>query len=353
MRWLAMFLIPLFPACGGGGGSSPPTSVTLPDVFQTALVGQTLSLDGATVTGTPGPLSFNWVLTARPAGSSANLVAPDTAQPSFSPDRAGAYLFSLVASNGVGANTNVTVSVTAYSVAASRPLNDTGVDRYADEVTLPTMTAEPAAYPGQDAGAGRDAQARASALTKIGGGGKAFDFTKIANDGTPVSESTELGAASGDWGCTRDNRTDLTWEVKTSGGFRSMFDTFTWFSSDAGNNAGDPGVADGGACSSVGRCDTEKYAADVNLAALCGFNDWRLPTRNELVSIVDYGRVDSAIDPTYFPNTGVSFPNFGFWTSMPRVNDTLKAWAIDANSGLADVTARTNAFSVRLVRGPR
>ena len=58
-------------------------------------------------------------------------------------------------------------------------------------------------------------------------------------------------------------------------------------------------------CYDAARCDTAKFVADVNAAGLCGAGDWRLPTREELRSIVDYSRYDPAIDTAWFPESAV------------------------------------------------
>lgn len=85
--------------------------------------------------------------------------------------------------------------------AVTNPLNDTGIDSYSDD-SHNGLTSEPATHPRQDARIGRDAQAKAGQLSKIGGGGKGFDFTKIASDGNSLPESATLGSDAGGWACT-------------------------------------------------------------------------------------------------------------------------------------------------------
>jgi len=47
---------------------------------------------------------------------------------------------------------------------------------------------------------------------------------------------------------------------------------------------------------------------------LAGHTDWRLPDEYEIQGIVDYGRIDPAIDTTYFPGTNSSY----YWSSSIR-----------------------------------
>lgn len=227
---------------------------------------------------------------------------------------------------------------------ASRPLNDTGVTFCGTAQTLnysPCLGVEPV---GQDAHYGRDAQAAAGQLSKTGGGEGGFDFTALNSAGQPTTPSS--GASPHP--CVRDNVTGLVWEVKTDdGGLRDQNWTYTWFDSvhNYGNSAGSASGTTN--CKTTGYCDTQKYVADVNVAGLCGFNDWRMPTRLELQSIVHAGRMVPAIDTAYFPNTPSAF----FWSASPVANHSEAAWGVYFNTGNASYVPRGDGHSVRLVRG--
>src|SRR5690606_37411470 len=135
-------------------------------------------------------------------------------------------------------------------------------------------------FPGQDAEYGRDALAAAGLLQKVGGGSAGFDFTKLDDNGNPLS------ASATEWSCVKDNHTGLIWEEKTTSGLRSMNHTYSWYNPDSSTNGGHSGYKDGGSCSES-KCDTRDYVRAVNMQNLCGANDWRMPTIDELHSIVD------------------------------------------------------------------
>lgn len=169
---------------------------------------------------------------------------------------------------------------------------------------------------------------------------------KIANDGSELPASASLGFAAKDWACTRDGATGLIWEVKTTSGLRSQSHDYSWYSSKTATSS-DQGTPNGGSCATKGRCDTEKFVADVNQQGLCGAHDWHLPTIDELSSIVDAQRANPAINLDYFPNTAVT----GFWSSSNGANGSNNAWYLISSGGYADYYHKYSPLSVRLVRG--
>jgi hypothetical protein len=83
---------------------------------QTIPVGKTVHLNGGASSDPDGDaLRFSWSLTSRPAGSTAQIVGPGTAQPSFVPDRAGTFVVTLIVSDGFAQSTPSTSTVTAIS----------------------------------------------------------------------------------------------------------------------------------------------------------------------------------------------------------------------------------------------
>jgi hypothetical protein len=234
------------------------------------------------------------------------------------------------------------------SAEASGKLNDTGIDWFADADSN-NLADEPAGFEGQDASYGRDARARAGTLEKVGGGAAGFDFTKLDDAGQPLADQS-VAYADTPWACVRDNVTGLVWEVKTDDdGLRDRDSTYTWYNEDATNNGGEAGTADGGYCSGGIDCDTAAYVAAVNAAGLCGASDWRLPTLEELRSIVDYGVAypGPTIDAAYFPNA----QNGRYWSASPYAGYSGSAWGVGFYDGHDPVNYKSYDDAVRLVRG--
>lgn len=227
----------------------------------------------------------------------------------------------------------------AQVVTASGKLNDTGIDWCANAGSN-NLACPVAGFAGQDGEHGRDALAREGKLQKVGGGAAGFDFTKLDANGN------DLPASASAWSCVRDNHTGLIWEVKTTdGGLRDMNHTYTWYNPDSSTNGGSPGTQNGGQCTGSG-CDTHAFVQAVNSQSLCGANDWRMPTRKELLGLVHNGRFYPAIDTAYFQNS----PSGWFWSSSPNANDSSGAWSVNFDAGNFHGLNKNRNFRVRLVR---
>jgi hypothetical protein len=79
---------------------------------------------------------------------------------------------------------------------------------------------------------------------------------------------------------------------------------------------------------------------------LAGHRDWRVPSRIELVSLLDTRRTQPSIDVEAFPGT----PGDWFWTSSRAADDPNAAWYVYFYFGYPRTDDVTNAFSVRCVR---
>ena len=164
------------------------------------------------------------------------------------------------------------------------------------------------------------------------------DFLKMSND----AEILEL--ESSEWSCVLDNKSSLVWEVKSENeGIQYALNTYTWFDGVSGRENGTFSKN----CYWGKSCNTQSYIEDINKAELCTYSDWRLPTRDELKSIVDYyGDSDILIDSLLFPNTQMDT----YWTSMSAKDNPSLAYEIPFFFGGSVVRDKTIDTFVRLVR---
>lgn len=116
-----------------------------------------------------------------------------------------------------------------------------------------------------------------------------------------------------------DNNTGLMWQQTISA------NKYTWGSAVSWDKA-------------VSYCNNMSYA---------GYDDWRLPTPQELLTIVDNSKYDPAIDETYFPDT----PSDSFGSSSTYVNNTSRAWIAHFSYGIVTNSNDDDSYYVRCVRG--
>ena len=227
-------------------------------------------------------------------------------------------------------------------------LNDSGIDwgggddpRVNNDDCISDITAP------QDCHQGRDAD---NSTNDDSDGHAGFSFTKLDSNGNA------LAASATEWSCVQDNVTGLIWEVKTNDdGLHDKDDSYTWYDTDSATNGGAVGYADseGSICYGYNSSDTstycniEAFAARVNSAGLCGAKDWRVPSRQELRSIVDYSRINPSIDVDYFPNT---ITNSSYSSASAYAKDSDSSWQVKFFYGSDTFLDRYRGYPVRLVR---
>jgi Protein of unknown function (DUF1566) len=211
-------------------------------------------------------------------------------------------------------------------------------------------------------------------LAACGGGGDA-----TAPDETPTPTPTPAGTpaptptptpepttgygfvpngSGGNYGlnCVKDYATGLTWEGKNPNPSVLTYAgrEFTNYDNTGSLQKPDRGTGTGTAPSNAeinAITNTIGYKNAVNAIALCGYSDWRLPTKAELLSLVDTSVPSESgpprINSTWFPYTS----HLLYWTSEPSATRSYHAWYVVFWNGLALEGYRDlNNAHVRLVR---
>lgn len=269
-----------------------PVTPTVGQLATFTVVGQNLPL---TAVFSVADASACHILT-KPARSSTGFTASCTMG-----NTVGSKLITIktdTQANG-GKVIDATRTVTVVGTRVAGKLPDTGITTtqcYAagsDALVSCTSAAALALNSLQDGMVGRDVSTPSAADGKLG-----FSYSMVG------SYSKEE--------CVKDNLTGLTWEGKPTTGLRAAANTYTNYGD---NRAG----------------DASAYVAAVNATALCGYTDWRLPTKAELQSLVDYSMASPGpmIDGAWFPNT----QSYVYWTGTGYAGHSGYAWDVDFYHG--------------------
>ncbi|MDH5545729.1 MAG: DUF1566 domain-containing protein [Gammaproteobacteria bacterium] len=243
-------------------------------------------------------------------------------------------------------------------------LNDTGVALFLEEInngdgtySYVTDSTSDTGLPGQDGKSGRDVEYAGNLDGSLG-----FNFSKLDSNGNALSDQ-QSDYASTPWYCVSDKVTGLTWEVKTYSGLQDTRFRYTWYNPDPTENGGNAGaLGSGSTCElTLTECNTAAYLTAINAlngTGLCGKSDWRVPTREELRSLIHYGmpRGTPMIDTNFFPNTSTA----DYWSSQTSLIEAddgtytgADAWEVHFQAGYSETHDKgSTQIALRLVRGP-
>jgi Protein of unknown function (DUF1566) len=213
----------------------------------------------------------------------------------------------------------------ALAAPTASALNDTGMTQCAvfDDAQDRWAFTSLCEGTGQDGAYGRDVTHPTNRNGRAG-----FSFVKIDESGQ------ELPRDALRWRCVLDRTTGLMWEVKEADG--GLFDYRNLYTNIGDGRSG----------------DASHFVDTVNALGLCGANDWRLPSRPQLESLLDYSRAGFSpmVDPQWFPNSLGAL----HWTSTSsKINGGGAGywWAVNFLTGKSMWRGgRYDADPVRLVR---
>lgn len=148
-----------------------------------------------------------------------------------------------------------------------------------------------------------------------------MSFTKLGKAGRTIADSAEWIDG---FRMVQDNNTGLVWEVKSpkKGDVNYYDEAYTWKKAQ------------------------DSYIKELNKDKYGGFSDWRLPNKDELRSIIDYGRTGPAVDTRYFPNTKSDF----YWTCVAYNMQKPFIWGIFFGLGSGICYTPNSKRFVRAVR---
>lgn len=159
----------------------------------------------------------------------------------------------------------------------------------------------------------------------------------------------ELNESASKWDCVEDKSTGLLWEKKTQDrGLRDAGNFYSWYNPSEVSIGGNVGAADNGKCRGGINCDTDSYIKAVNELKLCGFSDWRLPTRADLMSLVQYSEQKKGkglVKRRFFPTATSDW----YWAADTDELNPERAWYVLFYNGRRMKAHKFEAKRIRLV----
>ncbi|MCX8521963.1 MAG: DUF1566 domain-containing protein, partial [Rhodoferax sp.] len=277
--------------------------ITTQPSAQTAIAGQSATFSVA-ASGT-GTISYQWKKNGIDiaGATSSSYTTPAT---KATDDNA---VFAVVVKNGSGstlASSNAALAVVAPPAIATQPSAQAVTPGQSATFSVSATGAAPLRYQwainGTDI-SGATSSSYTIAATSLADNGAVFSVVVSNSVGAVTSSNATLTVSASATGyslvanaaggfydkteCVKDNRTGLVWEGKPTSGTRSWANYYTNYDSTAsaqkwnGSAYVNPTQAEiDASTNSIG------YKNWVNTGALCGYTDWRLPTKEELQGIL-------------------------------------------------------------------
>ncbi|MDH4161916.1 MAG: PKD domain-containing protein [Nitrospirota bacterium] len=325
--------------------------------------GTVVTLDGsASSDAEGGTLTYVWSFITKPAGSTAVFSNATGTNPTFTADKDGNYVVSLVVNDGMtdSAPAVVTLSATTANVP---PVANAGSDRNVTTGSVATLDGS------------KSSDAEGSALTYQ------WTFTSM-----PVGSSAVLSSeTSGQPTFTADKDGAYVFGLVVNDGIadsapatvtltavmhgvkfkmpdtRQLASYTTTTGEDSDYTINQPSYTDNGDGTVTDNVTTliwqqggdgvrktwneaDTYCRDL---ALAGQSDWRLPNRLELASLV----VDNGIGNTMIDAVFPTWSSY-YWASTTSVSHTVPyAWSVDFYDGVSLYNLKSRPYYARCVRG--
>ena len=319
-------------------------------VSQSVASGQTASFS-VVATGT-GTLTYQWKKNGSDiAGATSSTYAPTSSS------ALNGVKFSVVVSNSAGSVTS-NEAVLSDVVISAQPTNQTA---FASKTATFSVTAGGTGQftyqwkkNGTDISGATNSSYTTPEATSADIGVALAYLVVVSNGAGTVTSSTATLTVSARYSqvssyalteCVKDNITRLVWEGKTASGSRLGTSTYTNY--DSTSSAQKLGGLTATQAEIDAITNSIGYKNSVNTSALCGYNDWRLPTKEELQGIVASSG-SPRIDIAWFPNTQAHY----YWTSSPNADSSFVAWSVNFSNGGFSNDLRSGNLNrgVRLVR---
>ncbi len=92
--------------------------------------------------------------------------------------------------------------------------------------------------------------------------------------------------------------------------------------------------------------NASNYCQSLKPPAISDWSDWRLPSVDELMSIVNYGLYEPAISAVAFPVPKL----LRYWSALTYASNSANAWSVHFRYGVVDFISKSTSLHVRCVR---